>query len=122
MLRVLTGNFKPGRGIEFINWFRKEENIAKLKDAFPGYVNSYIVERGNVDYEFVIVGEIENYAVLDDWNSSEKVKQFMREFNLELGFYGTDFKESFLKSVDEVNVMDLDLFKQIMAKEKARSS
>lgn len=122
MLRVLTGKFKPGRGIEVVNWLRNKENMAKLKDAFPGYVNTYIVERGNVDHHFVIVNEIENYAVLDEWNKSEKVINFMREFNLELGFYGTDFQESFLKSVDDVNMMDQDLFDQLMAKEKARSS
>ncbi len=123
MLRVYYGKFKMGRGFDFVNWFRNPENMEKFKNSLPEgvkYKNIYFVDRG-ADHHFEIVYEISGYAVLDQWNFHNlQFKNQMQSFLMDLGFYTEEDNEKFLRSIDEIALMDEDVFKQIIAKDKER--
>ncbi|MHA2101351.1 MAG: hypothetical protein ACW99A_22060 [Candidatus Kariarchaeaceae archaeon] len=123
MLRIAYGKFKVGRGFDFYNWFRNEDNLRKFKESLPEGVefkNIYFVDRG-ADHHFEIVYKISGYAVLDKWNMhNEKFKAQMQQFMLDIGFYTESFNEKFLKTIDEFDAMDEDVFREVMRKEKER--
>lgn len=52
---------------------------------------------------------------------SEKSLRFMEGFIRDLGLYTDSFKEKFIKTVDEVRMIDEGVFKEVFAKEKERA-
>jgi hypothetical protein len=126
MLRIAYGKFKPGRGFEFIEWFRNKENVREFQDSLPEgveFLNAYLVDGGQADHHFELVYKMSGYAVLDNWTmGNEKFKNQMQKFILDLGFYSESFQVKFLKTVDEVTTIDPEVFKEVQAKEKARDS
>lgn len=85
------------------------------------FVNAYIVDRGQADHDFELVYKFDSYAALDEWGVSEKSLRFMEGFIRDLGLYTDSFKEKFIKTVDEVRMIDEGVFMEVFVKEKERA-
>ncbi|MCE7735874.1 MAG: hypothetical protein GPJ54_13415 [Candidatus Heimdallarchaeota archaeon] len=120
MLRVYSGKFKWDGVLTSLTG----SVIRRIREnSLPNgvtFLNIYFVDRG-ADHHFEIVYEISGYAVLDQWNlHNPQFKSQMQSFLLELGFFAEETNEKFLKSIDEIDMMDEDVFKQIMENEKEK--
>lgn len=110
MYMVYTGRLKEFKAVPFRNWFIKEENIQKLKDALPEgvrYLNAYLVILGTAEHDYEVWYEIDNWAALDVWHAHTKWDEF---FVKEIGAFDEGSpKIKFLRGMQEVIVLEQKL-------------
>lgn len=106
MYYVGYGQFKEQKAKALRDWFMKEENVQKAKEALPEGVKFiglyFTVVGGEADYEYWF--EIENYAALDAMSSSEQWQKALAEMVGEVGIWYKWDKTKLLKSVEEVRL------------------
>ena len=110
MYMVQTCRLKEFKAIPFRNWFLKEGNIQRLKNALPEgvrYLNAYIVILGTAEHDYEVWYELDNWAVLDAWKNHTKWDDFYDEKVKEIGVFdeGTP-KIKFLRAMQDVKILD----------------
>ena len=76
MYAIAFGRFKELKAKLFVDWFTNENNLKKFKEALPDGVRfkgAFLVSFGHADHDYEIWYEVDNYAVLDNWNIKKVV-------------------------------------------------
>ena len=106
---VNYGRFKEFKANLWQDWFNKEGNIQKLKEALPDgakYLGAYMVVNGTADYDFEVWYELDNWAVIDVWRDHAKWHEFYEEKVKDIGVFDKWTRSRFLRTIHDVIVFE----------------
>ncbi|MCG3220771.1 MAG: hypothetical protein H7641_05265 [Candidatus Heimdallarchaeota archaeon] len=112
MYMVKSGKFKEFKATSFRDWFLKEENIQRLRNALPEgirYIKTYVGIMNTAEYDYEIWFELDNWAALDTFRNHDPWWDFYEEKMKEIG----DFDKirpvnKFLRGIQDVLISDPD--------------
>ena len=87
---VVSGKFKELMATHFRNWFLKEENIQKLRNALPEgmrYIDTYVNIMNTGEYDYDVWYELDNWEVLDELRNHDPWWEFYDEKIKEIGIF-----------------------------------
>jgi len=106
---VNYGRFKKFKANLWQDWFNKEGNIQKLKEALPDgakYLGAYLIVNGTADYDFEIWYELDNWNVLEMWRNHTKWYEFYEEKIKNIGVFDKWTRSRFLRTIHDVIVFE----------------
>ena len=112
MKMVVSGKFKELMASNFRNWFLKEENIQKLRNALPEgmrYIDTYVNIMNTGEYDYDVWYELDNWEVLDELRNHDPWWEFYDEKIKEIGIFDkTRPVNKFLRKIQDVLIADPD--------------
>lgn len=98
--------------IPFRNWFLKEENIQRLKNALPEgmrYINTYVVILNTAEHDYEVWFELDNWAILDVMRNHDPWWEFYEAKIKEIGIYDKEKPvNKFIRGIKDVFISDPD--------------
>ncbi len=112
MYMVKSGKFKELMATHFRNWFLKEENIQRFRDALPEgmrYIDTYVTIMNTGDYDYEVWFELDNWKVIDDLRDHDPWWDFYEAKMKEIGLFDlTRPDNKFLRSINDVLISEPD--------------
>ena len=112
MYMVKSGKFKELMATPFRNWFLKEENIQRLKNALPEgmrYIDTYVTIMNTGEYDYEIWFELDKWEVIDELRNHDPWWEFYEQKMKEIGLFDRQRPDNkFLRKISDVLISEPD--------------